>query len=302
MSSFFPRLLWFLSPLVLVILLMEVSLRSIPNDYIKKENIFTSRNGEIETLILGSSHCLYGLDPKYFDQSSFNLAHVSQTIDIDLAFLNKYLVDLKHLKTIVIRLSYPTLFERLGNTSESWRVKNYNIYYGLDIPNPYFNRTEVFSNDLDVNISRLFNYYIKRESNINCSEYGWGNSFHSSVNNNLERSGIVSSRRHLIEDHQYFQICKNELAEMVSICEGHNIQLILFTPPGYVSYRNLLDERQLMMTVDTGEEFASQSEFCSYYNLLADSSFVEEDFYDADHLNEIGAKKLSLFFNKVIEK
>ena len=30
-----------------------------------------------------------------------------------------------------------------------------------------------------------------------------------------------------------------------------------------------------------------------YYNLLTDASFNEIDFYDADHLNKIGAKKLT---------
>ena len=149
---------------------------------------------------------------------------------------------------------------------------------------------------------RIYLYYVKQTPSIHCTEFGWDSSFHSGANIDLEESGVISAKRHFAEDHQYFKECKNELAEMLSICEENNIHLIMFTPPGYKSYRNLLDEKQLKMTVDTGEEFASQSEFCSYYNLLADSSFVEEDFYDADHLNEIGAKKLSLFFNDIVEK
>ena len=77
MRSFFPKLIWFLIPLVVSVFLMELFLRCIPNDYVKKEASFCSKSSLVETLILGSSHCLYGLDPKYFEQPAFNLAHVS---------------------------------------------------------------------------------------------------------------------------------------------------------------------------------------------------------------------------------
>jgi hypothetical protein len=33
---------------------------------------------------------------------------------------------------------------------------------------------------------------------------------------------------------------------------------------------------------------------------MADSSFVSADYYDADHLSEIGAKKLSILIDKYI--
>jgi hypothetical protein len=37
-----------------------------------------------------------------------------------------------------------------------------------------------------------------------------------------------------------------------------------------------------------------------YLNLLTDKAFDEKDFYDADHLNEIGAKKFTLKIDSLI--
>lgn len=37
-----------------------------------------------------------------------------------------------------------------------------------------------------------------------------------------------------------------------------------------------------------------------YVNLFKDTTFRASEFYDADHLNELGAKKLSLLLNKKI--
>jgi hypothetical protein len=38
-----------------------------------------------------------------------------------------------------------------------------------------------------------------------------------------------------------------------------------------------------------------------YYNFLNDPSFQAEDFYDADHLDEKGAKKFTLLLDSVIK-
>ena len=45
-----------------------------------------------------------------------------------------------------------------------------------------------------------------------------------------------------------------------------------------------------------------QYENAVYYNLLTDSAFVANDYYDADHLNEIGAKKLTKLLDVVVTK
>lgn len=42
-------------------------------------------------------------------------------------------------------------------------------------------------------------------------------------------------------------------------------------------------------------------ENCTYVNMINDSTFIAKDFFDADHLSEIGAKKLSIKLDRLTE-
>ena len=55
---------------------------------------------------------------------------------------------------------------------------------------------------------------------------------------------------------------------------------------------------QLLKTTNTINELVKKNPNCEYINLLDSEKFIATDFHDADHLNEIGAKKLSLFLDK----
>ena len=41
-------------------------------------------------------------------------------------------------------------------------------------------------------------------------------------------------------------------------------------------------------------------DFITYHNLEKDTSFISIDFWDQDHLNSIGAKKMSIILNEKI--
>ena len=110
-------------------ILGEVVLRNIPNDYIYKKKYLDVYSNEIETLVLGSSHSFYGVNPAFFFKNTFNASHISQSFDYDLEILEKYDGYLGELKTVVIPISYFSLFHKLESGSESWRIKNYIIYY-----------------------------------------------------------------------------------------------------------------------------------------------------------------------------
>ena len=48
------------------------------------------------------------------------------------------------------------------------------------------------------------------------------------------------------------------------------------------------------------ENLANRFSNTTYLNLLKDSTFVDSDFYDPDHLNDCGAAKLTKMLNEVI--
>jgi hypothetical protein len=63
-----------------------------------------------------------------------------------------------------------------------------------------------------------------------------------------------------------------------------------------------LEPVQLAMTLETVQKMANQHKHVSYYNYLKDQSFELSDYYDADHLNEDGSRKLTLRINEQIKE
>jgi hypothetical protein len=300
MRKFNSKILLFLSPILLISILMEFSLRSIPNDYSYKKEYLDTYSNEIETLILGSSHSYRGINPIYFTNNCFNASYVSQSLNYDYEILRKYDNNFSNLKTVVLSISYFSLFTKMEQGLEAWRVKNYVIYYGINISNSITDFTEIMSNRFGANLQRLVSYYLYSEGNMHCSKFGWGipNKFENT--RNLEGTGKTAAQRHTVKDYKYLKENILTLNSIIEFCKKHNVKLILYTPPAYITYRQNLNKEQLRITLNLTYEIANSNENCSYLNLLEDTSFISTDFLDADHLNEDGAKKLSNLLNAYI--
>lgn len=304
MRRFINTILLFLLPLFLISLFLEIALRRIPNDYSYKKKYLDEHAHEIETLVLGSSHAFRGLNPQYLGNNAFNASMVSQSLDYDYRIFMKYEKEFENLKTIVLPISYFTLFGKLENGVEAWRTKSYVIYYGFNSSGDITDYFEILSNKVNVNVKRLRSFYIQNKSNISCSELGWGKQSKSSES--IEETGKSAAKRHTRENIHSDKIVKvfNEnvliLNSMLKYCREKNIRVFLFTPPAYSTYRENLNTEQWNVTLETATALSKDYSNCSYVNLLADTSFVAEDFYDADHMNETGAKKLSLIIEHYI--
>ena len=306
MRKFLTKIIFISLPLIIAALLMEVLLRNIPNDYLLKKEYLDKHSSEIETLILGSSHTFYGLNPDYFSKNTFNESHISQTLDYDFKLLQKYESGFDNLKTIVLPISYFSLFEKLESTTESWRVKNYIIYYEINKPNDLIHHTEILSNRLDINLKRLKAYYISDRTMITCNELGWGKDYNSQYAMDLAESGKTSAIRNtskdLYSDQQQTILKENKriLKDIIEWSRQRKITLILLTTPVFETYSRDLDKTQLYITIETATNLDLENDNCIYLNWLNDTSFYGEDFYDADHLSEIGAEKLSHSIDDVI--
>ncbi len=307
MKKFCFKVLIFIIPIVIAIFVLEILLRQIPNDYSYKRNYFDKNSGQMQTLIFGSSHAFYGLDPVYFDTNTFNASHVSQSIFYDCEILKEYEDLLPHLQHVIIPISYPSLFSDLATGVESWRAKSYVIYYGINPTHSLKHSTEIFSQKLTINLKRIYTYYLKHRTEISCSTLGWGTTYMSSKAEDLVKTGKAAAARHTcsnLHDEEITNIFKknvSNLYRMIDICNQHHVKVILLTTPTYITYRENLNAEQLDMTVNTITEIAAKYPNVTYRNMMSDSTFVDRDFFDADHFSEIGAKKFSLMINQLIE-
>ncbi len=303
MNYFLKYVLIFISPLVVVMAVFEVILRNIPNDYTYKKNILDQQSNDLEYLFIGNSHILYGIDPAYISPKSFNVGGASQSLDIDYHIIKKYDGNWKNLKCIVLTLDYFSLYFSLGYSTETWRLKNYVQYFGLH--EPFSNRHWLYSEFLDedalMSAFRLKNYYIDNENPITCSKSGWSNSFQYNPHKNLERDGKRVAKKHTIGD--YFIVDQNIdfLNKIVAYANSHDIKILLITFPTYPTYYNNLEKNQLNRTFSTAKNLVQKYPNVTHLNMLKDTSFTANDFYDPDHLNKIGAKKLSLKIKTVLD-
>lgn len=298
MKRFILKTLLLLLPIVIVAASMEYLLRRIPNDYIYKKNYLDEHSEEIQILILGSSETYFGIDPAYFPQNTFNACYVSQSLDLDYEIFCKYQKRFEHLKIIILPISYHTLWGKLKNGVESWRMKNYALYYGINTKS-LSDHSELLNGKLGINFQRLYNYYWEKKDDMSCSELGWGTSFKSEIVNDLEETGRTAALRHT-----YHNICSEEnekvltenmeiLNSFAELCNQKNAKLLLITVPVYQSYRKNMNEEQLNKMIETMTDFTAKHPNCQYINWLENPDFVARDFFDGNHLNDTGAKKLS---------
>lgn len=304
MRKFIKLVIIFLAPIILLTLSMEILSRKIPNDYSYKNKYLQQNSGKIEALVLGSSHTYYGIDPQYIKKKSFNAAHVSQALDYDLAILKKYDKNWENLKYIIIPVDYFSLYSTLDSGVEKWRKKEYKIYYDIDLNAGISNNFEIINGKLKDHISRVKRYYIKGKDDVTCSKLGWGTSYKSSESMDLNETGVAAAKRHTIniENNVCYKENVETLNKIIKFAQSRKIKVIFITCPAYKTYVNNLESKQIQNTINTMTQLANSNKNTAYYNLLNDKSFVSEDFYDADHLNEIGAKKLSGIINNLINK
>ncbi|GHT47404.1 hypothetical protein AGMMS49965_25450 [Bacteroidia bacterium] len=247
---------------------LEVVLQHIPNDYSYKNDYLDTHADEIETLILGSSHAYFGIDPIYFSGSTFNAAHVSQPLNYDYAILKKYDEKLVNLKTVIISFSYFNLWFQFDK-NEASRIKNYILYYGIKNENvPLKFHFELLSNNLKANIGHILSYF--KGTNIRQSKLGWVSAaIYLQDISNLDESGKNRAAAHTVDIHsienqKLFTDNVAFLDSIIQICQRHNAEVLLLTTPHYKTYREQANEEQLNAMIKTANEIADKHSNCTY--------------------------------------
>jgi hypothetical protein len=300
MNQFIKRTLFFSIPVIVCIAIMELLLRNIPNDYSYKKNYLDQHSYQIETLFLGSSHSLYAVNPEYLNSNSFNAAHVAQSLDYDVEILKKYANQMDKLKYIIVPIDYFSLYNRLETGVEYWRIKNYTIYYGFDKSSGFVENLELLNGKWSENSFRVYKYLWKKKSEISCNQRGWGTNYNSKNKQDLFVTAKAAAKRHAKKSISFFDENVKIVDEIISIAKSKNVKVIFYTCPAYKTYVSQLNQEQLQKTILTIKGIQNLNTNVFYYNFLNDAKFTAKDFYDADHLNEIGAEKFSKKMDSII--
>ncbi len=293
MKNFLKKILLFTLPLLLVAAFLELAARKVPNDYALKRALFDDQSKETEVLILGSSHTYFGINPDWMTQKALNAANVSQTLNVDACILEQFFADAPNLQAVILPISAFSLFTRIEETSEAWRCAYYAIYQDIHLTNNFQYQFEILSLAPNSFITKLRKYYLRGRNPLISSPTGWGSTFRSEYALELDDTGATVAKAHTSAPVNSLSRNKTIIEQIADQLNQRDIQLVLLTTPTHSSYYNHLDQYHMQLTEETCREIETQLPNTHYINLQTNSSFSPSDFYDANHLNNLGAKKLS---------
>jgi hypothetical protein len=293
-------------PILILIGYLEYNLLQISNTYNLKKVYFEKELPSVETLVLGSSHVLNAINPRFLEQKAFNLANISQSLYYDIALTNQYIEKMSALKTVCVGISYFSFFAQLEDLDEEWRTFYYYYYWQLSCP--HTQRGDMRKYSLIALYSNLTTLkYLSRKWQINEAPLLQANGFMPKLD--IGNETLINNKTGF----ERFTILQNEkrsgrrleieaqLTEFVKTLSQKNIKVVLFSTPTYKTYRQYLNQNDLaentLYIKALCEKYA-----CKFVDFSSDSRFQLADFANNDHLNENGAEKFSTYFNNEVLK
>lgn len=297
MRRFLKKILLFSLIIIALLVAGEVVVRRMPTSYSYKHDRMESGAAGVATLVLGSSHTYYGVKSDVLGDSVFNLANVSQTPDIDLLLLRKYLPAMTGLRRVIVPVSYFTFTEpRLEDGDEWFRCISYKT--DMDLPgHSDFSKYNFEISDYEGYFAKLKGMVVKQPSN-RCDSLGWGLGYTlDSRGAGWQEQGRSRAASTTFPLSGRGDEVERLLGEIIRLCRQRGVECVLVTTPAWHTYREALDARQRTDMMARTRRLAD-TYGVRYLDFFSDSDFTEEDFHDVDHLSDVGAVRLS---NKIKE-
>lgn len=296
LRQFLIRLgLTILLPIVIIGVIFEVLFRNIPNTHEYKKEYMDVHAEDIEVLILGNSHAFDGINPQYLSYSSFNLAYHAQEFVYDKFLVEKYIERMHSLKCLVFTMSYFTLFE---DDMHGWRANKYRLYCDIDNGVKLSESLECLKND---NFKFFVDFYFEGKNLIICDSLGNAKEYEYFPYYDWEANGKGAALRHTLYSEGKGIMNLYILEAIKQLQEKYDVKVIFITFPAWQTYIQNLDRRQYMLMQQIMDKLTQQDSDIFYYNFLGDTTFVQSDFFNVDHLNERGAVKMTRKLNKILQ-
>jgi hypothetical protein len=299
-ACFAFKLAGFAAVQLLLFTMAEFKLSQAPNPYnIKKAELESCASTRV--LLLGSSHVLNGLNPDELGVPAINLAGYSQDLYYDSQLVLKYLDRMPALECVVLGLSYFTLEYDMEASSEAWRSCYYRRYFG--IPHRHL------GNEFDLRNFSLFMLYgpdISRQLLIgqspDVSAFVQANGWAANPVPDDPRAAVSDGPARVSAHHGLMHaenIARNLaiLGELLDVLQQRGIEVVLVTTPVHQSYSAHYDPEREARFRQAISHLQSRHG-ARYFDFTSDQRFDIGDFFNSDHLNQIGATKLSRIFGR----
>ena len=303
MRRFITKLAVFLAPILIMVVVVEYRLRSVPNDYMTKRAYLERSIDRIQILVVGSSHAERGVLPQRLGAPAFSIAYGSQDVYYDNKILSAYLPRAKNLKLVLVPMSLFSFWGKLDESVEAWRTSYYYHFWGIP---PASRRLSLADYSLIAlygipETRRLLWNGFRPTHPIEIDEAG-GDTRLRVTNLKTVMDASVPLERHsamkpenIAENRRYFE-------EMLDALKARGIRAVLFTTPCFRTYYEKMSPEVYRLMQDEVQRLR-QKYGLDYYNYLTDPRFGVEDFSDSDHLSTKGAEKFTeILRDEVVKK
>ncbi len=299
------KVFYFFLPILLLLGFLEYQLRNhhFASSYAAKKYFLEQQLDSVETLVLGSSESFNGINPTYISSKTFNLANVSQTLFYDKALTLKYAAQMPKLKNVMMNISYFSFFYQLHDIKEKWRDDYYNIYFNIQFPE---NRKFTLNN-----FSYLSVHQLKHSIGLALNNFKDSNAttilnngyqpkkYQELINDSTGKARVTIHHNEIFENRR--KEIEKDVEDFVVQLKRKNIHIIFITTPVYTTYSKFCNLKIIQQNSNFINQLSSKYQ-CKYYNFFTDTRFNKSDFFDNDHLNNKGAKKLSIMLSEVLMK
>lgn len=302
MQLFLKKVISFLTPTLFLMFGLEYFLRKTPNDYSYKSDFIADKGQFIKTLILGSSHAYYGINPLYMD-SAFNASYVSQSLYFDFLILQKSIIQLPNLENIILTISPFSFTRKLNTLEERWRKYNYYYYFNI-IPSTVkitdYKRYFVLSNvGIKKGVELSWEAFLHDGSLVKCNEFGWGINENDGKKCDFKKNAKESvKRRTSTGDDFSFGVFWTD--KIVKLAKDNNKKIIFIQTPKHKTYDNIYPLNRQEKMLDIINNYLVNYDNVYYYDF--NYYLDDEMFFDSHHLNKNGASVYSEKLNDFISE
>lgn len=284
MKRFLIKLLIIILFSLIIAIVIEFVVRSVPNPYKYKISLIEKQKKDVQLLILGSSTAYNGINPSFFDKKALNMALGGQGIMIDAFLVNRYLNQMPNLEAIILPIDYGILFssEVFGFPDG---LMSYRVYYKYD-PNCFsFDSYEFFHRE---------SVRMKLERKLCGDIPQFADSLGFRGENwigDLEAEVYVGTP---VKDYSNNLIDKNIKAfrQIAELSEKANVKLVIVSIPFHKSFRDLASPTQWSFIHSVIDSVINQYHNSLYLNYYS-TDFPDSCYLNSAHLNVNGAKLFS---------
>lgn len=248
-------------------------------EYINKKHVFDEKEN-LTNIILGSSHANRGLNSMFMSQPTVNLATTSQDL-YESFHLCKFAVENKpSVKNVILFYAPFSCGYNISHSSEKYRAAYLDRIFKI----------KPFQED-----KAIEPFYKKRHLKL------FNDNSINADNNPLYDSPEIVEDDVKIRAEKHVELSQAKtmipwLEKTANFLQEHHVNLYVIIPPYTEFYKKCLPSNI----------FDDLYDFCSRKNVsltsfLDDESFTLDDFYDGDHLNFIGAIKLTNKISNLVE-